>query len=37
MMAGGGVTTEVAWALGGCAAIVAVFRPLAVRAYSRKM
>ncbi len=37
MMAGGGVTTEVAWALGGCAAIVAVFMPLAVRAYSRKM
>ena len=37
MMAGGGVTTEVAWALGGCAAIVAVFLPLAVRAYSRKM
>ena len=37
MMAGGGVTTEVAWALGGCAAIVAVFLPLAVRSYSRKM
>jgi len=37
MMAGGGVTTEVAWALGGCAAVVAVFMPLAVRSYSRKM
>jgi ABC-2 type transport system permease protein len=37
MMAGGGVTTEVAWALGGCAAVVAVFLPLAVRSYSRKM
>jgi ABC-2 type transport system permease protein len=37
MMAGGGVTTEVAWALGGCALVVAVFMPLAVRSYSRKM
>ena len=37
MMAGGGVTTEVAWALGGCLAVVAVFMPLAVRSYSRKM
>ena len=37
MMAGGGVTTEVAWALGGCGAVVAVFLPLAVRSYSRKM
>jgi len=37
MMGGGGVTTEVAWALGGCAAVVAVFMPLAVRSYSRKM
>lgn len=32
----GQVTAEVGWALLGCAAIVAIFAPLAVRSYSRK-
>ena len=33
----GAVTAEVGWALVGCLAVVAVFAPLAVRSYSRKM
>lgn len=33
----GRVTTEVAWALLGCAVVVAIFAPLAVRSYSRKV
>ena len=33
----GQVTPEVGWALFGCAVVVAVFAPLAVRSYSRKM
>ena len=33
----GQVTAEVGWALLGCAVAVAVFAPLAVRSYSRKM
>jgi ABC-2 type transport system permease protein len=37
LMNNGQVTAEVGWALLGCAAIVAIFAPLAVRTYSRKM
>lgn len=33
----GTMTGEVGWALLGCAAVVAVFAPLAVRSFSRKM
>ncbi|HSU34793.1 MAG TPA: ABC transporter permease [Propionibacteriaceae bacterium] len=33
----GQVTAQVGWALFGCAIVVAVFAPLAVRSYSRKM
>ncbi|ACQ78657.1 ABC-2 type transporter [Beutenbergia cavernae DSM 12333] len=33
----GDVTTAVGWALVGCAVVVAVFAPLAVRSYQRKM
>jgi ABC-2 type transport system permease protein len=33
----GQFTSEVGWALLGCAVVVAVFAPLAVRSYSRKM
>jgi len=33
----GAVTAEVGWALVGCLAVVAVFAPLAVRSYSRKV
>ena len=33
----GAVTAEVGWAVVGCLAVVAVFAPLAVRSYSRKM
>jgi ABC-2 type transport system permease protein len=33
----GAVTTEVGWALLGCAIVVAIFAPLAVRNYTRKM
>lgn len=33
----GAVTAEVGWALIGCAAVVAVFAPLAVWSYSRKL
>ncbi|MFD1717650.1 ABC transporter permease [Georgenia deserti] len=33
----GQVTGEVGWALVGCLAVVAIFAPLAVRAYSRKI
>ncbi len=33
----GTVTADVGWALVGCAVVVAVFAPLAVRSYSRKM
>jgi ABC-2 type transport system permease protein len=33
----GQLTTDVAWAVLGCAAVVAVFLPLSVRSYSRKM
>jgi ABC-2 type transport system permease protein len=37
LMNGNGVTAEVGWALLACAIVVAVFAPLAVRSYSRKM
>ncbi|CAN5467898.1 ABC transporter permease [soil metagenome] len=37
LMNDGAVTAQVGWALLGCAVIVAVFAPLAVRSYSRKM
>jgi ABC-2 type transport system permease protein len=37
LMNDGAVTAEVGWALLGCAVVVAVFAPLAVRSYSRKM
>jgi ABC-2 type transport system permease protein len=33
----GAVTAQVGWALVGCVAVVAIFAPLAVRSYSRKM
>ena len=33
----GEVTAQVGWALLGCAVVVAIFAPLAVRTYSRKM
>ena len=33
----GAVTTNVLWAVVGCCALVAIFAPLAVRSYSRKM
>jgi ABC-2 type transport system permease protein len=33
----GAVTAEVGWALIGCVVVVAIFAPLAVRSYSRKM
>jgi ABC-2 type transport system permease protein len=33
----GAVTAEVGWAVIGCTAVVAIFAPLAVRSYSRKM
>jgi len=33
----GHITTEVGWALLGCVVVVAVFLPLSVRSYSRKM
>ncbi|GLX02696.1 ABC transporter permease [Microtetraspora sp. NBRC 16547] len=33
----GAVTAEVGWAVIGCVVVVAVFAPLAVRSYSRKM
>ncbi len=33
----GGVTARSRWALLGCAVVVAVFAPLAVRSYARKM
>jgi ABC-2 type transport system permease protein len=36
LMNDGHVTSNVLWALVGCAVIVAVFLPLAVRSYSRK-
>lgn len=37
VMNDGALTGEVAWALVACAIVVAVFAPLAVRSYSRKM
>jgi ABC-2 type transport system permease protein len=37
LMNDGDLTAEVGWALLGCAVVVAVFAPLAVRSYSRKM
>ncbi|MBF4163046.1 ABC transporter permease [Nocardioides acrostichi] len=37
LMNDGTVTGEVGWALLGCAVVVAVFAPLAVRSYGRKM
>jgi ABC-2 type transport system permease protein len=37
LMNDGAVTANVGWALLGCAIIVAVFLPLSVRSYSRKM
>ena len=33
----GNVTANVGWALLGCAIVVAIFLPLSVRSYSRKM
>jgi ABC-2 type transport system permease protein len=33
----GQLTSQVGWALLGCAVVVAVFAPLALRSYSRKM
>jgi ABC-2 type transport system permease protein len=33
----GAVTAEVGWAVVGCVVVVAIFAPLAVRSYSRKM
>ena len=37
LMDGGDLTMNVLWALLGCAAVVAVFMPLAVRSYARKV
>ncbi|WP_139978809.1 ABC transporter permease [Nocardioides litoris] len=37
LMNQGAVTAQVGWALLGCAAVVAVFAPLALRSYSRKL
>ncbi|GAB3864703.1 ABC transporter permease [Nocardioides maradonensis] len=37
LMNNGDVTLEVLWALGGCAIVVAIFAPLAMRGYARKM
>jgi ABC-2 type transport system permease protein len=37
LMNDGAVTANVGWALLGCLAVVAVFLPLSVRSYSRKM
>lgn len=37
LMNDGRLTAHVAWAAVGCAAVVAIFAPLAVRSYSRKM
>jgi ABC-2 type transport system permease protein len=37
LMNDGTVTAEVGWALAGCAIVVAIFAPLAVRNYTRKM
>jgi ABC-2 type transport system permease protein len=37
LMNDGSVTGEVGWALLGCAVVVAIFAPLAVRTYARKM
>jgi len=37
LMNDGRLTAHVVWAMIGCAAIVAIFAPLAVRSYSRKM
>jgi len=33
----GQLTAHVVWAVVGCAVVVAIFAPLAVRSYSRKM
>jgi len=37
LMNDGRLTANVVWAVVGCAAVVAIFAPLAVRSYSRKM
>ena len=37
LMNDGSVTANVGWALLGCAVVVAIFLPLSVRSYSRKM
>jgi ABC-2 type transport system permease protein len=37
LMNDGRVTAQVGWALVGCGAVVAIFLPLAVRSYSRKV
>ena len=37
LMNNGQVTANVGWALLGCLVVVAVFLPLSVRSYSRKM
>jgi ABC-2 type transport system permease protein len=33
----GALTTQVGWALLGCATVAAIFIPLAVRSYSRRV
>ena len=37
LMNDGAVTAQVGWALLGCAAVAAIFIPLAVRSYSRRV
>lgn len=37
LMNGGAFTAQVGWALLGCGAVVAIFAPLTVRSYSRKI
>lgn len=37
LMNNGSVTPEVGWALLGCAAVIAIFAPLSVRSYRRKL
>lgn len=37
LMNDGALTANVGWAVLGCVAVVAVFAPLAVRSYARKM
>jgi ABC-2 type transport system permease protein len=37
LMNDGALTSNVGWALLGCAVVVAIFAPLAVRSYNRKV